>query len=74
METELIKLISSTLGVNEAAITLDSSSENTEGWDSLAHMSLVFAIEDHFSIQISDADLPHSMSVLQLLRIVQQSS
>jgi acyl carrier protein len=74
METELIKLISATLGVNEAAITLDSSSENTEEWDSLAHMSLVFAIEDHFSIKISDADLPHSMSVLELLRIVQQSS
>ena len=74
METELIKLISATLGVNEAAITLDSSSENTEEWDSLAHMSLVFAIEDHFSIKISDADLPHSMSVSQLLRIVQQSS
>jgi len=74
METELIKLISATLGVNEAAITLDSSSENTEEWDSLAHMSLVFAIEDHFSIKISDADLPHSMSVSQLLQIVQQSS
>jgi acyl carrier protein len=74
METELITLIAVTLGVNETAITLDSSSENTEGWDSLAHMSLVFAIEDHFSIQISDADLPHSMSVLQLLRIVQESS
>jgi len=74
METELIKLISATLEVNEAAITLDSSSENTEEWDSLAHMSLVFAIEDHFSIKISDADLPHSMSVLELLRIVQQSS
>jgi len=74
METELITLIAATLGVNETAITLDSSSENTEGWDSLAHMSLVFAIEDHFSIQISDDDLPHSMSVLQLLRIVQESS
>jgi acyl carrier protein len=74
METELITLISATLGVNETAITLDSSSENTEEWDSLAHMSLVFAIEDHFSIKISDADLPHSMSVLELLRIVQQSS
>jgi acyl carrier protein len=74
METELIKLISATLEVNEAAITLDSSSENTEEWDSLAHMSLVFAIEDHFGIKISDADLPQSMSVLELLRIVQQSS
>lgn len=74
METELIKLISATLGVNEAAITLDSSSENTEEWDSLAHMSLIFAIEDHFGIKVSDADLPHSMSVLQLLRIVQESN
>jgi acyl carrier protein len=74
METELIKLISATLGVNEAAITLDSSSDNTEEWDSLAHMSLIFTIEDHFGIKISDTDLPHSMSVLQLLRIVQQSS
>jgi acyl carrier protein len=74
METELITLISTTLGVNETAITLDSSSENTEEWDSLAHMSLIFAIEDHFGIKISDTDLPHSMSVLQLLRIVQESS
>ncbi len=74
METELITLISATLGVNETAITLDSSSENTEEWDSLAHMSLIFAIEDHFGINVSDADLPHSMSVLQLLRIVQESN
>ncbi|WP_461520890.1 AMP-binding protein [Porticoccus sp.] len=44
-----------------------SSPENTVGWDSLAHMDLVVAIEKHFGIRLSPRDI---MQIDSLQRVV----
>ena len=44
-------------GVSEADLSLSSTIDQVDGWDSLAHLDLVGAIEDHFSIIMSNADI-----------------
>ncbi len=74
MEQILFNVIDQTLGLPEGTINLQSSSENVEKWDSLAHMNLIFSIEDSFSITFGDEQLTDSMSVKSLLAIVSANS
>jgi len=72
MQQKLIEILSQTLKVAPDRITLESDSTSIENWDSLAHMNLIFVIEDSFGIRFSDEQLAHSMSVKQLIEIVGQ--
>lgn len=38
-------------------LTVHSSPENTFGWDSMGHLSFVFALEEHFAIHLAARDI-----------------
>ena len=44
-ENKVINIISNALDMNSNLVTIDSSSENIEGWDSLAHLSILVALD-----------------------------
>jgi acyl carrier protein len=73
MEQRLISVLSSTLALDESQITIDSSSENIEQWDSLKHMNIIFAVEDEFNIIIPDEKLSESTNVKALLAIIKEA-
>lgn len=72
VEQKLLGLLSDTLGVPIEALSIDSSSQTIENWDSLKHMSVIFAVEDKFNITIPDEKLSETTSVRSLLEIIQQ--
>lgn len=46
-------IIADTLDLDEDIINGDMSVENTANWDSMAHLTLVTAIESEFSIKLT---------------------
>jgi acyl carrier protein len=50
VETEVVKLMSSLLGVE---VTTSSCREGSDIWDSMKHVELIFVIEDEFGIELS---------------------
>ena len=44
-ENKVIDIISVALDMNSNLVTIDSSSENIEGWHSLAHLSILVALD-----------------------------
>ena len=44
-------------GAAEATLRTDSTPQNTEGWDSLANLNLMAAIEDEFGVTIATRDV-----------------
>ncbi|RJG49012.1 acyl carrier protein [Motilimonas pumila] len=70
MEQQLMSLIAQTLNIDEHLVQPDSSSETLEQWDSLAHMNIIFAVEDTFGITFDDEQLSQSMSIKQLVAII----
>jgi acyl carrier protein len=44
------------LGVPLDAVTVDSSPDTIEGWDSLQHLNLMLAVEETFGIYLSPED------------------
>ena len=57
MEEKLKQIFVETLGINESMVNDDLKYNSIPEWDSLAHMSLVAAIDDEFDIMLETEDV-----------------
>jgi len=70
MDENLVEIVSEVFGVDEDDITLETSPENLDSWDSMNHLKLVTAIEEEFSINLSMNDVEAIVDVKSLSDIV----
>ena len=68
---EVIAQIAATLNIEAPAITPADSLARDLGADSLDTVSLVMAIEDHFSIDLPDEEMQELRTVRQLIEYVE---
>lgn len=54
---EVRSIASDIFGVPSAKLTADSSPETVETWDSVQHLSLVVALEEKFSMQLTPEEI-----------------
>ncbi len=64
MLDKIISLISEVLGVDTSVLNPESGFGNTSGWDSLAQLNIVSAVEDEFDLTL-DLDDILSMNTIQ---------
>lgn len=57
------KCASRTFEVDSKYVTLQSSIDNTTGWDSLGHIKFVMEIESEFGIMFTTEDIPTLITV-----------
>ncbi len=57
------RVVSDVLGAPLTAIEDDSSPDTIDGWNSLAHLNLVLALEAEFEVTFSDEDATDMLSV-----------
>jgi acyl carrier protein len=50
-------IFSDVLDLSDLRLTAESNASNVEGWDSLAHINLVVAIEKRYNIKFALAEL-----------------
>ena len=53
-------------------LSASTSAEDVEGWDSIAHISLIFALEEEFGLQFSSRELESMRNVGDLQSIVSE--
>lgn len=66
----LNELIGAVIDVDPATINDDSSPLTVDGWDSLAHISLISAIEETYSVDFTAAEMRKASSVGELRRLL----
>ena len=66
VETKLLAVVSSILGVPHASLSLGSSRDTVTEWDSLKHMHLMLGLEDEFRIEFTDQEIGTLTSVSSL--------
>jgi acyl carrier protein len=52
-------------------ITVESDADSVEGWDSLAHIVLIFAIEQEFEIKFALGELEAMKNVGDMVELLQ---
>jgi acyl carrier protein len=67
---ELQPIFSDVLDLSDLHLTGESNPSNVEGWDSLAHVSLVVAIEKRYKIKFALAELGNLKTVGELADLI----
>ena len=57
---------------DDLLITAESSADSVEGWDSLAHIVLIFAIEQEFKIKFALGELEAMKDVGDMVELMQK--
>lgn len=55
------------------SITLDSSPDTVDGWDSLQHLNLILALEEEFGISLTESQMIEMLSVGLIVEILAES-
>ncbi len=67
---QLKQLVARALNV-PAIVVLDTSSmEDTDAWDSLAHMDVILTIEQHYSINLEGDEIADMQSIQTIANIL----
>jgi len=59
---------------NDIIISADTTAGDIPGWDSLTHMALIAAIEEHFRILFSFEEVREFKNVGDLVHLIRQKS
>ena len=71
---KLSAVIAETLGLDDVTMTRSTSAEDVDGWDSVAHVQIMVAVEAAFGIRFRTSDMTGLRNVGELAdRIVQRS-
>jgi acyl carrier protein len=74
-EEKVLKAIQFALDMQEGSITLESSSENTEGWDSLGQLSILQQLDKLFEGKIAAIEeMASADSVVIIKKLLQKHS
>jgi acyl carrier protein len=68
--TELTPIFQDVLDLPDLALTPESSANNVDGWDSLAHVNLVVAIEKHYKLKFALGELQGLKNVGEMADLI----
>ncbi len=69
---QVIHIVAETLNVSSSTITKESTAENTNGWDSLAHVNLMIALEQTFDITLDVEDFAKLNSIQSITEFIEK--
>ena len=59
-------------GIPANKITVDSSPETIESWDSVQHLNLVLALEEKFGVQLEPEDIEQMKNIGAVAALVER--
>jgi acyl carrier protein len=69
---EIQPIFRDVLDIPDLQLTRQSNASNVEGWDSLAHVNLVMAIEKRYKIKIALGELQDLKNVGEMADLIQK--
>ncbi len=66
VHAQLEAIFQSVINDDDLALSDETTAEDVEGWDSVAHINLMFSIEREFGIQFAGNELAEFQNIGQL--------
>src|SRR5258708_15576274 len=70
MNEKLLPILADTLGVEAGTLSIETSTENTPAWDSVAHLNLVLSLEQAFGQRFTPEEFMQMQSVAAIQRVL----
>ena len=74
MEEKLFILISEIINISTNDLNMESGPQSTPEWDSLAHLTIIAAVESKYNISFNMNDIISIKSVSDLKKIIDKYS
>ncbi|UCD76617.1 MAG: acyl carrier protein [Phycisphaerales bacterium] len=71
LHERLEEIFRTVLNDDQLSLSDDTSASDVEGWDSVAHINLMFSIESEFGIQFAGNELAEFKNVGELKRYLE---
>ena len=72
LELRVRRVVSSVLGLPIEQVTLKTSNDDVENWDSLSIVNLMMAIEEEFQVALSPEEAADLLSVELITQVLQE--
>ncbi len=72
MEQRVFTVIAQVVGVPIEEVTLESSPDTIDQWDSLKHMNVIMALEQEFDVQFSEEQIVYLENVELVLETLKE--
>lgn len=69
---ELTKVFEEVFDAKNLAITRETTSNDIDGWDSMSHVTMLMAVEDHFGIEFKPYEIANLVNVGALIDLVEK--
>jgi acyl carrier protein len=67
---ELQALLAEAFSADATEFADDASAERISGWDSLTHLNMTVALEEHFGVSLSTDDIMQMQDVAAIRRVL----
>lgn len=64
------EVVSEVFGVERESVNDSSCPETVDGWDSMGHVNLLVALEEHFNVSIDIGDVIEMVSVRKIRQVL----
>jgi len=69
--SQVVEIIGDLFGVDAATLTMDSSQNTVEGWDSLQQVNLVLDLEQRFGTHFESEEIAKLKTVRNIVRLIE---
>jgi acyl carrier protein len=66
----VVEILRDVLDRPELEVQDHQSAHDVEGWDSLAHLSILFSLEDRFGVRFTDGEMGSIQNVGELISLI----
>jgi len=70
IQSRIQRILADICSISVEHITMETSPDMTENWDSLNHLNLVLAIEEEFGVQFEPEDIEQLLSVGHIVTLL----
>ena len=74
IESEVRTILAAVLRISSSDISSDTSTDTVDGWDSLAHMNLIVAIENKYNISLDEQEIVEVTNLVSLTQLVESKA
>ncbi len=69
---ELKEVFEMVFDQKDLLVTPETTSNDVEGWDSMSHVTMLLAVEDHFGIEFKSFEIANLSNVGALIALVEK--
>ena len=69
-ESRIVRLVATALDTSESSLSLDSTPEQVETWDSLTHLQIMMQVEHEFGVRVDMEAAAELSSIREILNYV----